>query len=227
MQHNINNVEALWPRINKTYKFDSAERKSVPCPATDPMAAYEMSFLMTPDQAKELWGKMVEAYNAKKEAGWPEGPINPFKKDESGCFIAKAKLKGNYNGEPTRGVAQYDAKGNKLADDFMLTTGSKVNVALTFVPYNMREAGVSLRLRAVQVVEYKEMQEQNPFGQVDGYTSSGVDGGTSSEFDTNIFWQPAPAQAQAAPSTPVDPFGLPPVKPSTSAPVDLEDEIPF
>jgi hypothetical protein len=32
----------------------------------------------------------------------------------------------------------------------------------------MREAGVSLRLRAVQVVEHKEMVQENPFGNVSG-----------------------------------------------------------
>ena len=34
-QYVISNVEALWPRINKTYKFDSAENRTVPCEATD------------------------------------------------------------------------------------------------------------------------------------------------------------------------------------------------
>jgi hypothetical protein len=215
MQHNINNVEALWPRINKTYKFDSAEKRSVPCPASDPMAAYEMSFRMTAQQAKELWAKMLEAYNAKKETGWPDQPTSPFKKEDNGCFIAKAKLKGSYNGEPTKGVQQYDAQGNKLVNDFMLTTGSKVNVAVTFVPYNMREAGVSMRLRAVQVVEYREMEEQNPFAQVDGFTAN--------DANSNPF---------GAPSTPApsdDPFGLPEVKPAAPAatPEPLDDEIPW
>ena len=199
MQHNINNVEALWPRINATYKFDSVEGRSVKCDPKDPAAAYEMQFRMSGNEAKELWGKMVEAYNAKKQAGWPDKPENPFKKDE-GTYIGKAKLKGNYNGELTKGVAQFDAQGNRLASDFMLTTGSMVNIAVTFVPYNMREAGVSLRLRAVQVVQYKEMEEANPFGAVDGFT--------------------------AKPE--VDEFGLPPIpekKPELSD--DLNDEIPF
>ena len=44
MTHIVNNVEALWPRINRTYKFDSMERKSVPCDAKDPAASYELSF---------------------------------------------------------------------------------------------------------------------------------------------------------------------------------------
>ena len=201
MQYIVNNVEALWPRINTTYKYDSQENKSVRCDPKDPAAAYEMSFRMTAADAKALWAKMVEAYNERKQPGWPDEPNNPLKADE-GCYIAKAKLKGNYNGELTKGVAQYDAQGNKLGDDFLLTTGSKVNVAITFVPYNMREAGVSLRLRAVQVVEYKEMEDTNPFGEVKGFTQKKED----------------------------DPFGLPPTQSEPAkAPFDpdIGDEIPF
>jgi hypothetical protein len=50
----------------------------------------------------------------------------------------------------------------------MLTTGSTVNVAVTFTPYNMREAGVSLRLRAVQVIKYVPMEATSPFSAVEG-----------------------------------------------------------
>ena len=37
----------------------------------------------------------------------------------------------------------------------------------------MREAGVSLRLRAVQVLELKEMKEESPFNSVDGFEFKG------------------------------------------------------
>jgi len=66
----------------------------------------------------------------------------------------------------------------------------------------MREAGVSMRLRAVQVLEYKPMEEQNPFEATTGYA--------------------APAQD--------DPFGLPPVeaaKYKASPDDDLDDDCPF
>ena len=33
----------------------------------------------------------------------------------------------------------------------------------------MRDAGVSLRLRAVQVIKYAELEERNPFSAVEGY----------------------------------------------------------
>ena len=204
MQHLIKNVEALYPRVNTTYKFDSQEMKSVKCDPSDPAAVYETSFRMTSDQAKELWKEMTKAYAERKQAGWPDKPNNPLRKeDDTGCYIGKAKLKGNYNGELTKGVPQYDAKNNKLDDEFLLTSGSKINLAVTFVPYNMREAGVSMRLRAIQVVEYREMAEApNPFDTVaDGYTA-----------------QPATpfTAAPAAPSKPDAPFSF-----------DDGDAIPF
>jgi hypothetical protein len=74
----INNVEALWPRINATYKYDSVEGRSVRCDPKDPAAAYEMSFRMIESEAKTLWAKMVEAYNERKQAGWPDMPNNPL-----------------------------------------------------------------------------------------------------------------------------------------------------
>lgn len=215
MTHIVNNVEALWPRINRTYKFDSMERKSVPCDAKDPAASYELSFKLDATQAKDLWNAMLSAYTESKQSDWPAQPNNPFKKDEdSGKYIAKAKLRGNYNGDPTAPPKQYDAKGNKLDAEFMLTTGSTINVQVQFVPYNMREAGVSLRLRAVQVVKYVEMAEDNPFSAVDGFTSE----------EANPFGAAPAAKAD-------DPFGLPPVaekpKEAPKASVDFDDEIPF
>ena len=43
-------------------------------------------------------------------------------------------------------------------------------MAVVFIPYNMRDHGVSLRLKAVQVVKYVPMQKSNPFGAVEGFT---------------------------------------------------------
>ena len=94
--------------------------------------------------------------------------IGTLKKEEDGTYTHKASLKGAYGKDATFKPVQYDAKSVKLPDDFMLTTGSTVNVAVTFTPYNMREAGVSLRLRAVQVIKYVPMEAASPFGAVEG-----------------------------------------------------------
>ena len=68
----IENVEALWPRINKPYRFDNAENRTVPCDPFDDNAKYEMKFRMTKDQAKALYLEMCKAYEDRKEKGWPD-----------------------------------------------------------------------------------------------------------------------------------------------------------
>ena len=185
MNYNINNVTAMWPRINRTYKYDSAEQRSVPCNPTDEGSAYTLQFRMNEEQAKALYKQMKLAYDSKKESSWPEKFVMPFKKDDDGMFTHKAKLKGAYGNEPTRKPMHYDAKGIKLPEDFMLTNGSLVNVAIVFVPYNMRDNGVSLRLRAVQVIDLKPMQDDSPFTAVEGFEA------TASE---NPFEEDAPVQ---------------------------------
>ena len=186
MNYNINNVEAMWPRINRTYKYDTVEQRSVPCNPTDEGSAYTLQFRMTEEQAKALYKHMKLAYDSKKEANWPEKFAMPFKKDEDGTYTHKAKLKGSYDNEPTRKPAHYDAKNAKLPEEFMLTNGSIINVAIACVPYNVRDNGVSLRLKAVQVVDLKPMKEDNPFNAVDGFEAK--------EADVNPFDEEAPIE---------------------------------
>jgi len=164
----IKNVEAQWPRINKTYKFDNAENRTIPCDAFEDGAKYEMKFRMTKEQAKELYAGMCAAYEARREKGWPEKVEMPFSKDDDGMYSYKASLKGAYGKEATLKPVQYDSNGVTLPDDFLLTTGSTVNVAVIFVPYNMREAGISLRLKVVQVIKYVPMEAASLFGKVEG-----------------------------------------------------------
>jgi len=194
----VNNVEALYPRINKTYRFDNVENRSVPCDPLDDGAAYEMSFRMSKDQAKELFTEMAKAYQEKREDKWPAKLDMPFKKDDDGMFIGKVKLKGAYGKDTTPKPMQCDSRGTDLPDDFLLTTGSTVNVALAFVPYNMRDHGVSLRLKGVQVVKYVPMQKANPFGSVEGFTVGG---------DDNPFTPVAGVTVEEMEETTADVFG--------------------
>lgn len=170
MSHLINNVEILYPRINQCYRFDNTENKSVPCDPFEDGAKYETKFRMDKDQAKSLYKAMATAYAERREKSWPEKLEMPFEQDDEGKFVGKAVLKGAYGKDATAKPKQYDAKSKELPADFKLTTGSVGNIAVVFVPYNMRDNGVSLRLKAVQVTRYQEPQSAaSPFGVVDGF----------------------------------------------------------
>jgi|TARA_R110000751_G_scaffold8060_1_gene32642 hypothetical protein len=176
--HIVRNVLARYPRLNQTYRFDQSvgERgKSVPCDPTADGAKYELQFIMNAAQAKDLYTIMATAYSAKAaaEKGWPKAlgkATEVFKKDEDGNYIAKAVLKGAYGSDTTKPPTQVDAKNSALPKDFELTTGSKVHVQISCVPYNMRDHGVSLRLRAVQVIELASRDDYSPFSSEDGYS---------------------------------------------------------
>ena len=170
----VEDVEALWPKINRPYRFDNKEKRSVPCDATDDQAKYEIDFRMNKGQAQDLWKAMSGAYASQKQESWPDKIKNPFKKEEEGrTFTFKSKLSAAYNGNATPAPAQYDAKNKQLDESFELTTGSTVNVAVVFVPYSIDKdrTGVSLRLKGVQVTNYVPRKSISPFKAVDGFTS--------------------------------------------------------
>jgi len=169
-QYIIKNVEALWPKINRTYHFDSNEGRSVPCEPKDTNAEYSIQFRMDEATAKGLYSEMSRVYQANKKEKWADKLDRTFVKDDDGMYTHKANLKGAYKNEVTKKPLQVDAKGNSLPEEFLLTTGSTVNVAVQFVPYDMGgKQNVSLRLKAVQVIKYVPMEDKNPFEATDGF----------------------------------------------------------
>ena len=169
-QYIIENVEALWPKINTTYHFDSKAGRSVTCDALADGAEYSIQFRMDNDTAKALYIAMAKVYKANKKEKWADDLERLFVKDDEGMFTHKANLKGAYKNKATPRPIQVDAKGNRLPADFLLTTGSTVNIAVQFVPYDMGgKQNVSLRLKAVQVIKYVPLEERNPFEAVDGF----------------------------------------------------------
>ena len=169
-QYIIKNVEALWPKINTTYHFVSNEGRSVPCEPNAQNAEYSIQFRMDNATAKGLFTAMSECYQANKKDKWADKLERTFVKDDEGMFTHKANLKGAYKNQKTQKPLQVDANNHKLPDEFLLTTGSTVNIAVQFVPYDMGgKQNVSLRLRAVQGIKYVPMEERNPFEATDGF----------------------------------------------------------
>jgi len=223
----IKNVDALYPKINQTYKFDinaGAKGKSVPCDPNVDGAAYTLNFKMTQDQAKELYTLMNEAFvNADRRTDkWADKLAMPFHKEESegNVWVGKTTLKGAYNKQLTTPPKQFDSKNTPLPDDFLLTSNSTVNISVQFVPYGPSDqsagGGVSLRLRAVQVIKYVPMADRSPFDVVsDGFDSGGTKNSSEPTAD-ELF--PETEEAPAPKQKPVsdDVFDEPKVKKSNA-----------
>lgn len=177
VQYRLDNVTAMYPKLDKTYRFDQIEGRSVPCAPTEDGAEYSINFMMNEEQAKQLHAQCVAVWKdfraTEKKA--PEKPTYlPYKKTEEGGIMGKAKIKGAYNGEPTRIPLQVDAENKKLDEDFQLTSGSKINLVVRLTAYATgMAAGVTARIVGVQVVELMEAQTSSPFDVVQGgYTKT-------------------------------------------------------
>ena len=184
----IKNVEALWPKLDRTYHFDQKANQSMPCDAMAPNAEYSIELKMDSETAKELYIAMVKSYKANKKPDWPDTPANPMIKHDDGTRTVKCTLKGQYNGEKTRKPLQFDSKNNPMDADFQLTTGSKINIAITFYPYKymQNEPSVALRIKQIQVIELAERTMRSLFDTVDGgYTKS-----AESLFESNVVDMP-------------------------------------
>jgi len=171
----ITGVEAHYPRLNQTYRFDRSvppKGKTVPCGPTEENAKYETKFRMDDAQAKELYAAMLVAYKEAADSNWPEmpKPAEVFEKDAEGKYIGSAQLKGQYSGTLTEKPLQVDSKNRRLPSDFELTHGSIVNMGVTLVPYSMSTHGVSLRLKAVQVITLADKKQHSPFGLENGFS---------------------------------------------------------
>ena len=165
----LNNAEALYPRLNQPYRYDQnsgPKGGSVPCKATDPGAAYTMSFKISKKEAAKLAKAMKEVFEEK----FPTEEMNfPFKKEEDGeHYIGKAKLAAAFGSSITKPPIQVDGKKQLLPSDFQLTTGSTVNLFFQLVPYNgTMGSGVSCRLRQLQVVQLAESTSNVVFDAID------------------------------------------------------------
>ena len=189
MSYLIKEVDILYPRLDKTYRFDQAENRSVPCGPLEKNAQYDTKFRMDGDTAKALMQVMAVAYNEKRKKNWPEKIPMPFEKDEDGTYTGKCKLAGSFDGvEAVNPPKHFDAKNTELEEGFQLTTGSIANLYVEPVPYSGSGSigtGVSLRLRAVQVITYKPRESRSPFEVTEGgYESESPFGATAEAVDS-------------------------------------------
>lgn len=175
----------------------------------NPDGEYKLKLEIPGDKAQDLVTFLDEQFalaqeKAKKEnAGKKIKPGNePYEIDQdSGKVTVNFKLKAKVtpkNGEPfEQKPAIFDAKGKPIMGDAKVGGGSKVKVAYEVLPYYtaIAGAGVSLRMKAVQVIELVEYSGgagagAYGFGEEEGYEaednsadSNGFSEETSNEED--------------------------------------------
>jgi hypothetical protein len=175
----------------------------------NPDGEYKLKLEIPGDKAQDLVTFLDEQFalaqeKAKKEnAGKKIKPGNePYEIDQdSGKVTVNFKLKAKVtpkNGEPfEQKPAIFDSKGKPITGDAKVGGGSKVKVAYEVLPYYtaIAGAGVSLRMKAVQVIELVEYSGgagagAYGFGEEEGYEaednsadSNGFSEETSNEED--------------------------------------------
>lgn len=154
----------------------------------NPDGEYKISLEIPADEAQAITAFLdeqlaVSIATAKKEnAGKKikEGDAPYSVNDETGAVSVRFKLKAKVtpkNGDAfEQKPAIFDAKGKPITGDAKVGGGSKVKVAYELVPYYtaIAGAGISLRLKAVQVIDLKEFSggasaDAFGFGKEDGY----------------------------------------------------------
>jgi len=172
MQYKIKNAEALWPKLVEPFRFDEVQNRSVKTSRDNKEGSYELNLVVTSKEAAEIAKRMGEAYAEKAAAtpNWPTGEQtwspksvdDLFKKDDSGAYIVKC-VQRTYC-DPTTKPKQFMVDGTKCADDYELTTGSKVHCMVSFFCWKFgQKTGVTIQPKAVMVVEHVDRAENNPF----------------------------------------------------------------
>lgn len=184
----LKGVTLVYPRLDRTYRFDEGENKTVPCKATDDGATYGTRFSFSEHEAKALYKKMLPFWLEHKKSTWPEKLPRPFDVEEDAngndMYIGRTQLKGAYDGEKTNPPRIFDANNVLISkEDFILTGGSTVNLGVTMVAFKMPTAyGVSLRINAVQVLKLAPMTITSPFDVEEGYDQNADEDGEGSPF---------------------------------------------
>lgn len=148
---------------------------------------YKISLEIPARQAQEIVTFLDEQFEAAVAKAKKENPGKKIKQgdvpysvdDDTGNVTVRFKLKAKVtpkNGDPfEQRPAIFDAKGKPITN-VSVGGGSKVKVAYELIPYftAIAGAGISLRLKAVQVIDLKEFTggagaDAFGFGEEEGY----------------------------------------------------------
>jgi len=160
----VKDVEIVWPRLDQTYRFNSAEKRTEPCAPSVQGAAWSVGFLMDEKAAKDLAAELKVHY---QECVARNNKLPSFSKvfgakkhtdadgRETGMvqFNASRKAIAN-NGNPNKAPTVVGPDLQELAEK-AIWSGSRGHVRMYAVPTQDPDGlgGIKLLLDAVQVTE--------------------------------------------------------------------------
>ena len=173
-QTNISEIgEAIYPHLNKPdVRFSEAGEYKVTLKVAKSDAT---AMLKLYNSAIEDALKLAEQNHKGK--GIKNAP-KPFTEEDNFVFF-KFKMKATGVNQKTKEKFSqrpqlFDAKKNPIPLSTLIWGGSKLRVAFNLVPYftPMLGAGVTARLKAVQVISLVECKDSNLFSKEDGYETT-------------------------------------------------------
>lgn len=163
---------AKYPKCDQPYSFNQRLNRSQP----DPEGQYELTLLMSPEDAGAIKKKVEEAIKIEgiKPANLPyKKEVDKDTSKETGLVEVKFKAYGKKKDGSVNRISFVDAKGKALPSSFRLTSGSVVKVA-GYV--SVAKLGARLNLRSVQVINYVPYEDNsNPFTEEDGFVYDEAD----------------------------------------------------
>ena len=171
---NISEIgEAIYPHLNKPdVRFSEAGEYKVTLKVAKSDAT---AMLKLYNSAIEDALKLAEQNHKGK--GIKNAP-KPFTEEDNFVFF-KFKMKATGVNQKTKEKfsqrpQSFDAKKNPIPLSTLIWGGSKMRVAYNLVPYYtpMLGAGITARLKAVQVISLVEGKDSNLFSKEDGYETT-------------------------------------------------------
>lgn len=151
----VRNVEFKWPRLNATYRYNSADKRSEECAPTAQGAAYSISWDMPAADAKAFYAELKAHYESCNRTE-PFGTVFGMKKIDDNTVEFRAKRNGvNRQGEQNKKPKVIDGMKQPLADT-AIWSGSKGSIKVTAYPSSNPQIippqhGISLLIDTIQI----------------------------------------------------------------------------
>lgn len=192
----IRNVEFKYPRLNETYRYNVAEKRSEPCAPTANGAAYSIAWEMNADDARKLYAELKAHYESCQTKA-PFSTVFGVKKLDNGNVEFKAKRNGsNSQGQLNKKPTVIDGMKQPLAD-LNIWGGSKGNIRVTAYPATdpQGQGGISLLIDTVQVTH--AVYGGTGLDDFDEVPTTSTGGGQNADFDDFSVGSAPAAQAPA------------------------------